>query len=109
MTGRMAGKVAIVTGGAQGIGRASCLRFAEEGAAVAIYDRDSAGEGVVLEIERTGRSALFIAADLTVESEVASAVAETERHFGAIHVLYNNAGGSSARDGQLTSCPDEEF
>ena len=109
MTGRLAGKVAIVTGGAQGIGRAACLRFAGEGAAVALYDRDPAGAVVAHEIEGAGGTALFTAVDLTIEADVAAAVAGTELYFGAIHVLYNNAGGSSAKDGPLTTCPDEEF
>jgi NAD(P)-dependent dehydrogenase (short-subunit alcohol dehydrogenase family) len=89
---RLAGKVAIITGAASGIGRATALRFSREGAFVAILDRDSRrGAQVVGEILSLGNKAIFLAADISVETEVKDALAEAEKEFGAIHILVNNA------------------
>ena len=92
VTARLAGKVAIVTGGADGIGRAICLRLAEAGAAVVVLDRDSAKAADVAAIiaERGGR-AIVAVADVTSESQVAKAVSDSVERFGRIDVLVNNA------------------
>ena len=69
--GRLASKVAIVTGGALGIGKACCLRMAEEGASIAVTDiEDGEGEKVVAEIQSAGGSARYWHLDVTKESEV---------------------------------------
>jgi NAD(P)-dependent dehydrogenase (short-subunit alcohol dehydrogenase family) len=89
---RLANQVAVVTGGASGIGRATALRFAKEGAQVIIFDRDSArGEQVALEIQKQGNGALFLPVDISLESEVREAMEKTEAQFGALHILVNNA------------------
>ncbi len=89
---RLAGKVAIITGGAQGIGRAYCLRFAKEGAAVAIVDlRGDQAEGVAREIRAQGGRALALAQDITDEVAMQAMATRVVKEFGGIHVLINNA------------------
>lgn len=90
--GRLAGKVAIVTGGAQGIGRAYCLRFAQEGAAVAVVDlREDQAKGVAREIEAKGGRAVALRVDITSEEQTAEMARRVEAEFGRIDVLVNNA------------------
>ncbi len=91
--GRLAGKVALVTGGAAGIGRSIALRFAREQAAVALVDVDEAGaRAVAAEIEKSGGRALALRGDVAREEDVRRAVEQTVARFGALHVLVNNAG-----------------
>ena len=90
---RVQGKVAVVTGGGLGIGRASAIRLAEEGAAVAVFDIDEeAGRSVVDEIESAGGRAGFWKVDTTDEDGVARCLAEVAERFGPPDVLVNNAG-----------------
>ncbi len=93
MTGRVEGKVSIVTGGASGIGRACAIRLAGEGSTVVVTDiQDDAGHAVVAEIEAAGGSAHFLHHDVTSEDEwVAVASSIVEAH-GRLDVLVNNAG-----------------
>jgi NAD(P)-dependent dehydrogenase (short-subunit alcohol dehydrogenase family) len=94
---RLKGKVAIVTGGALGIGRAAATRMAEEGAAVAVLDMLKAeGEAFAAELAGRGFKARFWACDVTNEAEVARVVDEVAAHFGRLDVLVNNAGVSGA-------------
>ena len=87
------GKAALVTGGAAGIGRATALLFAREGAAVAITDvNEQAGGAVVREIVSSGGRAIFEPADITRAADCQRVVERTVREFGGIHVLFNNAG-----------------
>jgi NAD(P)-dependent dehydrogenase (short-subunit alcohol dehydrogenase family) len=91
--GKLAGKVALIGGGAGGAGRASSLRFAAEGAKLAIGDlQKDAGVTVVDEIESAGGEALFVQADLSKAADVDSAVGSTLERFGRIDVLFNHAG-----------------
>jgi NAD(P)-dependent dehydrogenase (short-subunit alcohol dehydrogenase family) len=91
--GSLHGKVAVITGGASGIGRASSLLFAQEGASVAIADANQpAGDKLVDEIHSAGGRALFEPADVTIASDCKRVVERTIVEFGAIHVLFNNAG-----------------
>jgi NAD(P)-dependent dehydrogenase (short-subunit alcohol dehydrogenase family) len=88
----LAGKVALITGAASGIGRATVLLFAREGAAVAIVDINPAGDALAEEITRSGVHAFFEHADVTQAADCHRVVERTLREFGAIHVLFNNAG-----------------
>jgi NAD(P)-dependent dehydrogenase (short-subunit alcohol dehydrogenase family) len=89
---RLAGKVAIVTGAASGIGRATALRFSREGASVAILDRDlDRGEAVLKEIRATQGKAMFFSVDVSVEAQVSEAIRRVEGEFHRIDILVNNA------------------
>jgi len=90
---RVKGKVAVITGGAEGVGRADCLLLAKEGAKVAVTDiNDSPGKEVVSEIKNSGGVAKFWHMDVTDESEVMRIFADIAGKFGKIDVLVNNAG-----------------
>lgn len=90
---KLTDKVALVTGAARGQGEAVARRFAREGASVIIADRDVAGAGrVAVDIRQQGGTAIAVGADVTEETQVAAMVETTRREFGALHVLYNNAG-----------------
>lgn len=90
---RVEGKVAIVTGGALGIGRAACLELAKEGAKVAVTDIvDAEGQKVVDEIKGLGGTAKYWHVDTANEDEVSQAFVEIAKEFGSIDVLVNNAG-----------------
>jgi dihydroanticapsin dehydrogenase len=89
---RLADKVAIITGGGQGIGRATCERFAEEGAAVVIAERDPPlGEATAKALQQQGHKALFIRTDVSDEASIQQMVAATVMAFGKINILVNNA------------------
>ena len=89
----LSGKVAVVTGGGSGIGRATALLFARQGAAVSILDlNESTGQSVLQEIESQGGKAIFQKADVTEDEDCARSVERTMREWGGIHVLFNNAG-----------------
>ncbi|MBV8888847.1 MAG: SDR family oxidoreductase [Alphaproteobacteria bacterium] len=89
---RFAGKTCLVTGGGSGIGRAACLRFAAEGAAVAVVDRDEAsGRATVEAVAAAGHDARFIAADIGQADQVRAAIDQTRTVWGHLDVLVNNA------------------
>ncbi len=90
--GRLFGKVALVTGAGRGIGRGIALRFAREGARVALLDRAfTAADETAAEIRALGLPALAIGADVTSEADVEAAVAQVAAAFGPVTVLVNNA------------------
>src|SRR5688500_1151615 len=90
---RFEGRVALVTGGASGIGKATAKRIAAEGGAVVIADlQDDAGTAVVEEIERVGGKARYVHLNVTDEQGWADTVATTVDAFGGLDVLVNNAG-----------------
>ena len=90
---RLAGKTAVITGGGGGIGGATCLRFAKEGARVAVLDRDLASaQRTAQQILDAGGQALALECDITVRAAVDAAVATTIAQLGPIDILVNNAG-----------------
>ena len=107
---RLAGKVALITGAAGGIGREAAKLFAAEGARVVVADLEAAaGAAAVAEIERAGGEAVFARCDVSRGAELRAAVETAERRYGALHVLFNNAGIFPARDGSPVDTPDEVF
>nr|TFG51828.1 MAG: glucose 1-dehydrogenase [Hyphomicrobiales bacterium] len=102
---RLKGKIAIVTGGTLGLGRATALRMAEEGARVAILDiLDRDGEEFASELNGRGLSARYWHCDVAKEAEVEKVMAEIVAHFGHMDILVNNAGisGSNKPTHELT-------
>jgi 3-oxoacyl-[acyl-carrier protein] reductase len=91
---KLNGKVALVTGGSRGIGKAICLTYAREGAHVAVnYTKGLAeAEAVVAEVKAMGGKAIGIQADVSQRSQVRKMVAETLKTFGRLDILVNNAG-----------------
>jgi NAD(P)-dependent dehydrogenase (short-subunit alcohol dehydrogenase family) len=93
MTGRLSGKIAIVSGGATGMGGAASKLFAAEGAKVAIIDlNEEASATTVEEIKAQGGEAIYAIADVSKAAEVNAAVARVEQAFGPVTVLFNHAG-----------------
>lgn len=87
------GKVALITGGGNGIGRAAAEGFAARGAKVVVVDRDqAAGEATAGILKQAGGEAIFVAADVTKSAEVQNYVKVALDHYGAIDCFYNNAG-----------------
>ncbi|MDT4964049.1 MAG: hypothetical protein QOF87_3696 [Pseudonocardiales bacterium] len=103
------GKVAIVTGASAGLGRAEAIALATAGANVVVndLDTDSAGSDVVDEIESLGGKALFVAGDVSQRSTADALMTAAIEHFGAVHVVVNNAGVT--RDRMLFNMTDDEW
>jgi len=107
-TGRLMGKVALITGGGTGIGRGMALAFAREGAKVALAARRVEKlQEVVREIADAGGEGMAIACDVSSAGDAARAVRETVEKFGALHVLVNNAGGVHVST--IEGIPEEEW
>jgi NAD(P)-dependent dehydrogenase (short-subunit alcohol dehydrogenase family) len=90
---RLKGKVALITGAGMGMGREASVLFAEEGARIVVADIDgTAAQDTVALVEKAGGQALAVTGDVALEADVKRMVEEGVRRFGALHVLYNNAG-----------------
>jgi NAD(P)-dependent dehydrogenase (short-subunit alcohol dehydrogenase family) len=102
--GRLAGKVALITGaGAGGIGGATAEAFARKGAQVILCElREDRGEASLAALRRAGGEGLLIRADVTQEDQVREAVRQGVARFGALHILFNSAGGSVPEDDFIT-------
>ena len=91
--GILAGKVALITGGASGIGQATVLLFAREGAAVSVVDLDEAGgQAIVQMIVGEGGQAIFVRCDVSQATDCQRAVQQTVEELGGLDILFNNAG-----------------
>jgi len=107
-SGRLANKVAIVTGGSSGIGRETSVLFANEGASVVVADVDEkGGSETVSMITKKGGKAVFVKADISNSKDAQNMVTVAEKNFGKLNVLFNNAGIShSDDDGAVTTSED---
>ncbi len=91
--GRVQGKVALVTGGASGIGRGAALLLGKEGAIVVVTDiQDDAGKDTAAAIKRAGSDAIYLHHDVTSEDQWVKVIGETKSRFGRLDILVNNAG-----------------
>ena len=104
---RLKDKVALITGGAAGIGFATATRFAKEGAKVVVWDVSDKGDEVVDGLKEGGHQAIFKKISVANESEVQKAAAEAQKHFGRIDILINNAG--ITRDRTLLKMSKKEW
>jgi NAD(P)-dependent dehydrogenase (short-subunit alcohol dehydrogenase family) len=99
---RLDGKVALITGGASGMGMVAAKLFASEGARVVLTDvNDAAGETIAAAIVGSGGEARYVHADVSKETDARSMVAAAVDGFGGLHILYNNAGIMLAEDGSV--------
>ena len=107
---RLEGKRAVITGAASGIGQACARLFAAEGARVTLCDINTdAGECTAEEIRRKGFDATFKQTDVGDESSMRGAIDHVIKNHGGLDILYNNAGGATAADGQVTDMDIDEF
>jgi NAD(P)-dependent dehydrogenase (short-subunit alcohol dehydrogenase family) len=105
---KLAGKVTVVTGGASGIGRASALLLADEGARVIVADIDEAGgRDTVRAIRERGGEAVFVRTDVTVAADVERMIAAAVETYGRLDVLFNNAG--IAHRAPVDECTEEDW
>lgn len=106
MSGALDGKVAIVTGAASGIGRASALLFAKSGAKVCAVDRAETVSETADAIRESGGSAIAVCADAGIEADVEGAIRSATEEFGGLNIFYANAGVSGAGGGIFDSTPE---
>ncbi|PQA99543.1 SDR family oxidoreductase, partial [Pseudomonas fluorescens] len=109
MSMTFSGQVALVTGAAAGIGRATALAFAAEGLKVVVADLDVAGgEGTVALIQRSGGEALFVRCNVTLDADVQQLMAQTVAAYGRLDYAFNNA-GIEIEKGKLADGTLDEF
>ncbi len=107
---RLDGKVALITGAGNGMGRCAAELFAGEGARIVVADFDETlGQGTAAAITDAGGEAAFVPVDVSDSDQVAAMVEFAVRQFGGLHVLYNNAGIFPADDGGATETPESTW
>ena len=105
---RLKNKVALITGGSSGIGKESCLLFAKEGAKVVLVDiNENDGQATAEEINTKGGEAIFCKADVSKAEDCEAMINLAEKHFGGLHILFNNAGIMHSDDGTSQSTTEE--
>jgi NAD(P)-dependent dehydrogenase (short-subunit alcohol dehydrogenase family) len=105
---KLKGKVAVITGAASGIGKASALLFAAEGAAVVVCDIDEQGSlETVDHIGKSGGKAIFVRADVSKAADCRDMITAAEEHFGAVNVVFNNAGIMHGRDDNAVTTEED--
>jgi NAD(P)-dependent dehydrogenase (short-subunit alcohol dehydrogenase family) len=110
MAGRVSGKVALITGGGSGIGRATAIVFAREGAKVAIADYNrNGGEETVRMIKGAGGEAFFMEANVAIAKQVEAMVAKTIETYGRLDCAFNNAGIEGEMGGNIAECSEENW
>jgi NAD(P)-dependent dehydrogenase (short-subunit alcohol dehydrogenase family) len=109
MAGLFAGKVALVTGGASGIGRSAAVRYGQEGGRVVVADIDAAeGAKTVELVEAAGAEAIFVRTDVTRAADIAAMVEAAEARFGRLDAAFNNA-GTPGRFTDVVTCDEDEW
>lgn len=107
---RLKNKVALITGGSNGIGRASAILFAQEGAKVVLADIDEKGAmQVVEEIRKAGHKASFVRADISKAADCEAMVRFTEDSYGKLNILFNNAGIMDSNDDNAETTSEETW
>jgi NAD(P)-dependent dehydrogenase (short-subunit alcohol dehydrogenase family) len=105
---RLANKVALITGGGSGIGKASCLLFAREGARVVVVDlKEETAQATVGDIQQAGGEARSFAADVSHPKDAEAMIRFAEKSFGRLNVVFNNAGIFHAKDESVTNTSTE--
>jgi NAD(P)-dependent dehydrogenase (short-subunit alcohol dehydrogenase family) len=108
MSERLRDKVALIMGGGSGIGRASCVLFAREGARVVVADlNEAAAQETAAIIERQDGQALAVRCDVTISTDIRAAIRATVERYGQLDILFNNAGRHLPKDAEATS--EEEW
>ncbi len=103
---RVDGKVALVTGSTLGLGKASAIMLAKEGAKVVVSDVNEKGDSVVSEIKKSGGEAIFVKHDVSSETEWKKAIDATLKKFGRLDIVVNNAGVALAKNIEDTTLED---
>ena len=107
---RLEGKIALITGAGTGIGRAGARAMAAEGARVVVAEIVAAtGEQTAQIVTQAGGECIAVTTDVTQEDSVRAAIDTAVRHYGGLHILHNNAGGSTPRDNTVVDAPIDEF
>ncbi len=105
---RLENQVALITGGASGIGRETSMLFSREGARVVVVDvNDEGGSETVEQIRQDGGEAVYVHADVSSSHDCENMVAQAEREFGRLNVLFNNAGIMHSDDGDAQQTVEE--
>ena len=107
--GKLEGKVAVITGAASGMGRATAIRFAREGAAIVVADLNSqAGEETISEIAAAGGHAVFQHTDVSSDNDLKALIDRAVKEYGRLDITYNNAGIGGAT-GKLSDISADDW